>query len=42
MIRKFYQYVQENRQSNFKVKWSNWLKAHKDSLNDAEKNRTAA
>ena len=28
MIRKFYQYVQENHQSNFKVKWSKWLKAH--------------
>ena len=39
MIRMFYQYVQENRQSNFKVKWSKWLKAHKDSLNGA---RTAA
>lgn len=31
MIRKFYQYVQENHQSNFKVKWSKWLKAHGDN-----------
>ena len=29
-IRKFYQYVQENRQSNYKVTWSNWLKAQKN------------
>ena len=31
MIRMFYQYVQENHQSNFKVKWSKWLKTHKDN-----------
>ena len=36
MIRKFYQYVQENRQSNFKMKWSKWLKAHRDSLKAAQ------